>query len=397
MIEINEALSLVIEKATPIRPQRVATSDALGLVLAEDVTSDIDSPPHNKSMVDGYAVVAADLESGSATLSVLEEVTAGDVPTKDVASGFATRIMTGAPIPNGASAVVMVEQTKLVDSDQVSVRQADIRVGQNIMPRATSLSCGEVVLKAGQEIRPIEIGLLAEVGRTDVLVTPRPTVAALSTGNELVAVSDMPAKGQIRNSNGPMLSALVRRAGGQPVELGIARDTEEDLRRLIGEGLTQEVLVLSGGVSAGVLDLVPCVLSELGVEQVFHKVSLKPGKPLWFGVLSRDNSNTLVFGLPGNPVSSLVCFELFARPAIDQLAGRCNKRDERRAKLARSHIQRGPRPVFWPSVLRGEQVEPLAWQGSADMRSLTEANCLAFFPAEDREFQAGEEVVVRQL
>ncbi len=392
MIEVDEALSLVLQHAQPKGPSRSEVADAIGLILAEDITSDVDSPPHDKSLVDGYALRSSDVTGGMARLRILEEVTAGEVPTHSVAGDTATRIMTGAPIPDGADAVVMVEQTETDGESQVTVRDDRVHPGQHIMRRATSLAIGDTVLRAGHQIRPIEVGLLSEVGRTEVAVIPRATVAILATGNELITAHETPAAGQIRNSNGPMLCALAQRAGGQSIDLGIARDERSDLEQLISDGLESDMLVLSGGVSAGVLDLVPGVLSDLGVRQVFHKVNLKPGKPLWFGIVQRDGEhNSLVFGLPGNPVSSLVCFELFVRPAIGAIASRnTGKLDAARAKLACNHLQRGSRPTYWPARFIGETVEPLNWQGSADLRTLVDANCLIYFPGGDHEYKANE-------
>jgi molybdopterin molybdotransferase len=368
-------------------------AESLDRVLAGDITSDIDSPPHDKAMVDGYAAIAADFAGGSAELSILEEVTAGAVPTLTVSSGHCTRIMTGAPLPAGADAVIMVEHTELTpDGSRVCIAE-QAKSGQNIMVKAASLRRGEVVLSAGQD-----------------------RVAVLSTGNELVEADRQPAAGQIRNSNGPLLAAAVRRAGGVPIELGIARDNISDLRDKIGRGLGSDILVLSGGVSAGVLDLVPGVLRELGVEQVFHKVNLKPGKPLWFGVTGsrfrvqgsksesgslkpetlKPEPETLVFGLPGNPVSSLVCFELFIRPAIAKVSGRNPDAGNRRvrARLAGGFAHRGDRPTYYPAFVRRDgddwSAEPVAWRGSADLCGLTRANALIPFPAGDRAWQDGD-------
>ncbi|HVW38591.1 MAG TPA: molybdopterin molybdotransferase MoeA, partial [Pirellulales bacterium] len=211
-----------------------------------------------------------------------------------------------------------------------------------------------------------------------------------------------PAPGQIRNSNGPMLLACIRRACGVPIELGIARDQREALRERITAGLQADALVLSGGVSAGVLDLVPELLAELGVQKVFHKVSVKPGKPLWFGVLDRGEPQTLVFGLPGNPVSSLVCFELFVRPALARLAGRpFAGLAAVSARLTAEFVQRGDRDAYHPAWLAespdGPTVEPLRWKGSADLRALSTANALIRFPSGDRTFGAGEQVCVYRL
>ncbi len=423
MLSVDEALKLVLDHTQPLGPQRVEVDYSLGMLLAETITSDIDSPPHDKSIVDGYAVIAADIQASGKELLVLEEVTAGNVPTHAVEPGTATRIMTGAPLPQGADAVVMVEQTTLA-GDKVRIGQLAVRAGQNIMRRAASLARGQQLLQPGKALRGIEIGLLAEVGRETVQVIPRPRVAVIATGNELVSAATIPGPGQIRNSNGPLLLGLVGQAGGVGTALGIARDIVEDLRDHIQRGLAHDILVLSGGVSAGVLDLVPQVLSELGAEQFFHKVNLKPGKPLWFGVKRHaEGHQTLVFGLPGNPVSSLVCFELFVRPAIQKLSGREPVGLPRMtAKLTQDHQQRGDRPTYWPArldigaadamgvVVGGAanhgnsvphavkpSVAPLPWKGSGDLRTLTDANCLAHFPAGDRIFQVGEEVEVLVL
>jgi molybdopterin molybdotransferase len=406
MIGVEEALSKVLAAARPKRPIRMPVADSLGLTLAEDITSDIDSPPHDKTLVDGYAVIADEVSGRDVELAVLEEVAAGAIPTIPVTRGTATRIMTGAPIPDGADAVVMIERTKLVeasaDSPRVQISGGVVRSGQNIMTLGTSMRRGEVVLLAGTLIRPIEVGLFSEVGRAEIAVYPRPRVAVLATGNELVAPRDVPSAGQIRNSNGPMLGALVTSASAVAVDLGVGRDTQDELRGLIERGLREDVLVLSGGVSAGVLDLVPSVLAQLGVHEVFHKVNLKPGKPLWFGVLPSEDGDRLVFGLPGNPVSTLVCFELFVRPALDRLAGReVNLSRPLKARLTRDHQQRGDRPTYFPAAMSfvGHElvVQTVAWKGSADLRSLAEANCLAYFPPGDRLFAAGEVVNVHSF
>jgi len=403
MTTIEQALQMVIER-TPCNPAwRVPLSEALGGVLAEDVASDIDSPPYDKSLMDGYAVIAADFVDGVAELTVLEQVTAGAVPVYKVVPGTSTRIMTGAPMPAGADAVVVVERSQPVDRGDgtavVRLRDEQVASGQNILPRAASLASGEVVLRAGCELRPIEIGLLAEVGASDVPIYEPPQVAVLATGNELVPATERPRGAQIRNSNGPMLTGLVEACGCECRDLGIGRDDAGELMRLVRRGLNADVLVLSGGVSAGVLDLVPSVLHDLGVEQVFHKVELKPGRPLWFGVLPDPTANKLVFGLPGNPVSSLVCFELFVRPALAKLAGReANGLPSVHAALAGDYHQRTGRPTYHPARLAssddGLQVETLPWLGSADLRSLSNANCLAVFPGDREHFPSGETIEV---
>jgi molybdopterin molybdotransferase len=400
MLSVDQALQLTLQHASPRPAVSVGLIDALGQVLAETVTSDIDSPPHDKSQVDGYALRAADVASPSARLRVLEEVTAGIMPTMMVESGTATRIMTGAPIPAGADAVVMVEQTALeADGGRVRVHTA-VRDGQNIMRRAASLARGQIVLSPGTRIRAIELGLLAEVGRTAAEVIAQPTVAVVATGNELVDHWEVPGPGQIRDSNSTLISSLATQAGAEAHCLRIARDDTASLRDRIEAGFTCDVLVLSGGVSAGVLDLVPQVLQELGVEQVFHKINLKPGKPLWFGVRrgTPTTRQTLVFGLPGNPVSSLVCFELFVRPAIQKLSGfEPTGLPRSTAVLTKDHQQRGERPTYWPAAASDGKVTPLPWKGSGDLATLAGANCLACFPAGDRLFRAGETIEVLHL
>ena len=416
MLSVPEALNLVLERARSLSPATVSLRDAQGLILAEEITSDVDSPPHDKAMVDGYAVRTADFSNaafsnGAVELAILEEVVAGDVPSRTITSGTSSRVMTGAPIPDGADAMVMVEKTELL-GERVRILAGPIRAGQNIMRRGTSMKSGDVVLKPPAELRPCEIGVLAEVGRAKVSVVPRVKVAVLSTGNELVPCDQIPGPGQIRNSNGPLLLAAIQRANATPVELGIARDYRDELHRLISLGLqTADVVILSGGVSAGVLDLVPGVLAELGVKKVFHKVQLKPGKPIWFGSRadeSKGGREQLVFGLPGNPVSCLVCFELFVRPAVERMSGRSSDHSPSEknlsAKLSESFQHRGDRPTYHPAQwLESTEeaaiplVKPLRWHGSADLRALSQANALICFPAGDKDYLPDQIVRVRSL
>ncbi len=399
MHTVDQALALVVEHAHALAPRSVPLSHSLGLMLAEAVTSDIDSPPYDKALMDGYAVRHDDLASGSAQLQVVDEVTAGDTPHRPLRPGEATRIMTGAPLPEGATAVVMVEESQLLPGEppQVRIQTSPPREGQHILRAAVCMRRGEEVLPRGHVIRPGDVGLLAEVGRSRVLVIPRPQVAVLATGNELVAANQHPRHGQIRNSNGPMLLAMAASAQADTHDLGIGRDDPRALRERILTGLQNDVLVLSGGVSAGKLDLVPLTLEQCGVVPVFHKLLLRPGKPLWFG--HHAERNALVFGLPGNPVSSFVCFHLFVRLAIARLAGVGVERPPLKvACLAADFQHRGDRPTWHPAELfedEGDRTcQPVRWQGSADLRALAKAQCLAHFPAGDRHYRAGEHVEV---
>ena len=395
MVEVREALALVLGECAPFRPEPFALEDALGLVLAEDAISDVDSPPFTKSLMDGFAVRALDLPDGTGMLRIVEEVTAGRVPTRPVGAGEATRIMTGAPIPAGADSVVRIEECEIdAAAGTVRVVAPPFKPGTNVIEQGMALRRGERILPAGRLLRPQELGALAELGSPRVQARRRPRVAVLATGDELVPISATPGPGQIRNSNETMLVAQIRRAGAEPVALGIARDHRDELAEKIREGLRHDVLVLSGGVSAGVLDLVPSELASAGVRQVFHRVNVKPGKPVWYG----RSASCHVFGLPGNPVSSMVCFELFTRPAIRRLMGFDRAAPQPiRARLAAAHVARGDRPTYHPSRLQwtdtGPVVDPVVWQGSSDLRATVEASAMALFPHEGT-YRAGDVVEV---
>lgn len=399
MLSVEEALVLVEKQALPLAPRRLPLTECANLLLAEDIVSEVNSPPYDKTVMDGYAVVASDREP---VRRVLEEIGAGTVPRHAVTPGTAIRIMTGAPIPEGADAVVPVEQADTSDNGTVRLRQTDPRPGQHILRRGDSLKIGDIVLSQGAMLRPIEIGILAEIGRHQILVQPRPRVAVLPTGNEVVPTGKTPGAGQIRNSNGPMLVAAARSAGAEPSELPIARDDRDDLRSKIEQGLAADVLLACGGVSAGDFDLVPAMLAELGVEAVFHKIALRPGKPLWFGIQDDGRRRALVFGLPGNPVSALVCFELFCRPAIAALAGRAFAEPTIvRARLRHDYEHRGGRAAYLPARIDdtnasdGERsVEILPWHGSGDLAALARANGLVRLPSEKLHLAAGKKVDV---
>ncbi|WP_254510092.1 molybdopterin molybdotransferase MoeA [Anatilimnocola floriformis] len=403
MISVEQALEFVLRHARPItRSIQTELSHALGCTLAEDIASDIDSPPYDKTQVDGYAICEADLANRK-PLRVLERVVAGEVPQHKLTPGTAIQIMTGAPIPEGCAAVVMVEKTEASENGAaVTILDERVRNGMSIMRRATSMKRGEVVLTKGTKLRAIEIGLLAEVGRSLVWTMLDPAVAILPTGDEIVPCDEVPTAGKIRNSNSSLLGGLVTQAGGYPTECDIVRDEPEALLAAIRENLEHDVILLSGGVSAGVHDLVPAALAQAGVKQIFHKVNLKPGKPLWFGFFDRGEflPPCLVFGLPGNPVSGLVCFELFVRPALQKLRGEpAVGLEQRTATLAQDHPHRGDRPAYWPSQFDAttSEVKPLAWQGSGDLRALARANALAHFPGGDKIWSPGEEVNVYLL
>lgn len=422
MLSVREALDTILEQVQPFPPSPIPLAEALGLVLAEDVVSDQDSPPFDKSLMDGFALRTADVTQDPSTLRVVEEVMAGAVPRRTLNLGEATQIMTGAPIPEGADAVVRVEDTELHETPEgpttVTVRSGPIRPGANIQRQGTSMKRGDLVLSAGHRLRPPELGILAELGRPTIAVRRRPRVAVLATGDELVLVSESPGPGEIRNSNETMLAAQIELAGGVPVPLGIARDEPAHLQERILAGLQCDMLLLSGGVSMGKRDLVPSELEKAGVRRMLHRVRVKPGKPVWFGVLdgshaalAQDEPATgsvgddsvsrqrtgrrYVFGLPGNPVSSMVCFELFVRPVLSRLLGvRQPKPAAIRARLLVEHKVHSRRPMYHPARLdwleSGPAVTPIVWQGSSDLKATVEANAMVLLPEGEKTYESGD-------
>lgn len=417
MIDLAEAIARVEATASRLPPRRQRLLDACGRRLAAPVVADADSPPWDKAMMDGFAVRDADFignPSEVIELDVSFDLAAGDASTTPVRPGTCARIMTGAPLPPGADAVVPIERAldgtaSAHGGARARLREPRYRPGQHVARQGGAFRRGAVVLPTGSALDAAAIGLAAEAGATHVVAEPRVRVAILATGNELVSCDEVPAHGQIRNSNGPLLAAAVTLLGGEPISLGIAADKPEAIRAAVAQGLGADVLVLSGGVSAGDLDLVPAAFATCGVEEVFHKVKLKPGKPVWFGILKRASSSpTLVFGLPGNPASTLVCFELFVRPAIQILAGRPRSswhlpRD--RAVLVSSVKGAEDRPVYLPCRLRkgtgSFEAEPLPWTGSSDLLGTAAASAIPgtvpgfiAMPAGETRYEPGTEVEV---
>jgi len=398
MISVEEALAHVAAHATPLPAVRLPLNEVLGLQLAEEVVSNADSPPFDKSMVDGFAVAQRD---DSRERQVIEQVIAGDVPRHAVVPGAAIRVMTGAPVPDGTDAVIKQEDVEWMGEQTIRLPSLEITKGAGILVRGSSFTVGEGLLAPGRRLGPIEIALLAELGKARAEVVPRPRVAVLATGNELVPAGKKTAPGQITNSNSPMLLASVAEVGAEGWDLGICRDDANQLRSTIRRGLEADVLLITGGVSVGVMDLVPGVLTELGVQEIFHKVRVKPGKPVWFGVLEQREQRTLVFGLPGNPVSAWVGFELLVKPALRALAGaEFAPAQSQHGVLSNSVSHRGKRPSYQPcrvspasSVNELPQVEAYPWRGSADLAALSRANALAVLASGDYTLEAGEKVL----
>ncbi len=377
--------------------EEVPLADSLGRVLREDVSSDIEMPPFDRAAMDGYAVRASDVSEAPRTLPVAGLIKAGDPPDFELPAGQAAQIMTGAPVPSAADAVVPVEQTERAGGDDVRLLSAPA-AGAHVAPRGSEVRRGDRVLEAGRLVDAAATAVLATVGRAQVSVGKRPSVAVLVTGDELVPVEALPQGGQIRNSNGPALAAQARSCGAVVAPLGVAADRADALAAAMRPGLEADVLVVSGGVSAGEFDLVEDVFAGYGVEVFFDQVAIKPGKPLVFG--RRDE--TLVFGLPGNPVSAMVTFEVFVRPALLALQGACALgRPVVVAELLGSLKNRSKRSAHLPVVVsaRGSGLfaEPVQSRGSADVVAHARATGLAVLDADQRDAAAGDRVSVRVL
>jgi molybdopterin molybdotransferase len=438
VVSFEEARHIVEEHASKLRLGGVAASGsetgalftenvesvelpaARGRVLAEPIIADRDFPPFPRATRDGYAVRAADVERTPATLKVIGEIKAGDSPKKAslvVSAGEAVSIMTGAPVPEGADAVVMVEYTSVsaeAGNGSVEIQRA-VKSGENFVPRAAEAHAGQLLVDRGHRLDHALIAIAASVGKSRVAVFRRPRVAVLSTGDELVEIGSMPGPSQIRNSNSYSLAAQIEEVGAEAVRLPIAPDEPVRLRALIEEGLSCDLLLLTGGVSMGKYDLVEQVLAELNAEFYFTGSKIQPGKPVVFGWVPAATSSvqgpTVVLrssragapaphgryflGLPGNPVSTMVTFELFAKPMIAALGGMKPEPLVFSSARLKSAIQtKTGLKRFLPAILSGEfenaEVELARWQGSGDIATLAQANCYVVVPEDREQIEAGE-------
>jgi molybdopterin molybdotransferase len=372
--------------------ESVALLEGFQRVLAEPVSLDCDQPPFARSMRDGYALRAEDVQSAPVALHWVGEVRAGEMTEIVVRRGEAMHIMTGAPVPEGANAVVMVENTDRRADGRVQVLKL-VKAGENIAPKGSERRAGDTVLRPGRRISTLEAAVLASAGKATVLVYRRPVVAILATGDELVAVEAVPRAGQIRNSNSFSIYGQVLKSGGIPLILDTAGDNLADLRRQIQRGLESDVLLVSGGVSMGKYDLVEPVFEELGVRVHFESVSMRPGKPTVFATWK----DRWVFGLPGNPLSTFVSFELFVRPVLRALQGLPSADlPVVRGLLQADVVERSGRSAFLPArVSSGSgmlEISPVNWKGSADVFGAVESNGLLIVPAQAGRLTRGETV-----
>ena len=379
MIDVSEALGIVFGHVRPLTTVEVPLADALHRTLAAPVCCDVDYPPFDRAVMDGYAVRASDTEDAPVRLRVVGHIAAGDATATAMNAGEAIQINTGAPMPRGADAVVRVEHTEVVgDGSCVLVRQG-VEAGRFVTRRAAYVSAGNVVLVTGTRLTPVEIGTAAVAGAARVTVFRRPRVAVLCTGDELVEIDQRPAGAKIRNSNRYLLEALVFSAHAEPIVLGVAGDDRTLLRAKIEEGLRADLLCITGGISMGTHDLVPEVLAACGATLRFRKMAIKPGRPTIF---ANGPAGVPIFALPGNPGSAFVVFELLVRPAIAVLDGRPGvEATAIRATLGGRLRATSDRRTFVPAracvTKDGEwEVSPVEWGGSGDAFGLAGVNAL---------------------
>jgi molybdenum cofactor synthesis domain-containing protein len=390
MITVDQAISIVLSRIEGLGSEIVDLKTAHRRVLAEDVIADIDLPPFDRARMDGYAVRSADVAEAPARLRVIGEVPAGARFDGKINSGEAVKIFTGAPIPEGADAVQKVEVTR-AEGNTIEIMEA-ATAGQFITPHASEIAAGEIVAKTGHEVGAAEMAVLASFGYSRLRVGRRPRVAVLSTGSELVEVSTKPSAAQIRNSNTYTLAAYAAQAGAVVDMLGIVEDTPDATRNaLIKASDNCDIVITSGGVSMGDYDLVKAALLEIGAEIYFDRVIIRPGKPIVFA----RRGQTFFFGLPGNPVSTSVTFNVFVRPAIRKMQGDASPMlPIISVELSRPIKDKSSRRSFLPARFYVEEgramVEPLKWGGSSDLVAFMRANALIIVPEDIHEIGEGQ-------
>jgi molybdopterin molybdotransferase len=396
--QADETVRQYCRNITHPQSESVSLLASLGRVLAEEVKADRDFPPFPRSTRDGYAVCAADLGKVPTKLRVLGQIKAGGTFEGSVQAGQAVEIMTGAAVPAGADAVVMVEYSSAA-GDQVEIRRT-VAAGENVVPAGAEAKAGDVLLHPGARLEPAQIAMGAAVGKANIKVYRKPRVAVLSTGDELVDVSEIPAPHQIRNSNSYSLRAQVIQANGEPLQLPVAPDEEGKLTMLIHAGLeTADLLLLSGGVSMGKFDLVEMVLAKLGAQFFFTGALIQPGRPVVFGEIRKGSRVVPFFGLPGNPVSVMTTFDLFVRPLLDAMGGAPPRRTPSvSARLKNSLRTKTGLTRFLPAILEGglydPAVEVVPWQGSGDLLAASRANCYLVVPPNRESIAEGEMLTV---
>jgi molybdopterin molybdotransferase len=391
MIQLEKAFETVINSAFLTGSEAVSFIESLGRILAEDIVSDNDTPPFNKSTVDGFACRKEDMNH---ELRLIETIPAGKVPVKKISIDECSKIMTGAPVPAGADYVFMVEDSKLLESGKIKCTGTFIK--DNISKKGEDVRKGKIVLRSGKQVRPQDIAVMASFGHTSAIVKKLPLVAVISSGNELVEPDEEPGKSQIRNTNAYQLMAQINRAGGEGKYYGIARDDEDATLSLLKKAIDGcDIVLISGGVSMGDFDFVPSVLKRAGVNILFSKIAVQPGKPTLFGI----HSKALVFGLPGNPVSSFMQFELLVRPLISRMMGfQWRPIDVIFPMKERYYRRTCDKLALIPVVITDQGlVVPVEYHGSAHISALPDADGIVAIPVGKQMIEKGEQVSVRQI
>jgi molybdopterin molybdotransferase len=388
MIQFEKALETVLASARQLGSERIGLADALGRVLAEDVKSDMDMPPFDKSAMDGYACRRSDLE---VELRVIETIPAGAVPTKSISAGECAKIMTGGMVPEEADCVVMIEYTQKTAGDRI--RFVGDWTKDNICPRGENIKAGQVVLQKGTLLKPQHVAVLASVGNAQPIVAKRPKVGVIATGDELVEARFAPARSQIRNSNGPQLAAQLSDMGAVAKDYGIAEDTVEGIGGIFKKAADEnDAVIICGGVSMGDFDFVPEVLKQNNVDLIFEKVAIKPGKPTVFGT----SDNVYCFGLPGNPVSGFTLFNLLVKPFLYKMMGHDYKHCSIAARIEETVTRKAADRQAWiPVVMTGpDSARPIEYHGSAHIEALCDADGLISMNVGVTEFEKGTTVTV---
>jgi molybdopterin molybdotransferase len=397
MISVEEALDILLANLPERKVEQVPFQAALGRVLAEKLVATSDVPPFRRAAVDGYAVQSTDVPIAPIELTLVGESRAGGGIPGKLESGEAMAIMTGAPVPDGADAVQMVEVCRpSIGGGKVTILKT-VNAGDNFTPRGREAKAGDTMLDAGHRVGPAEIAVMATFGYSQVTVYRKPSIAIFATGDELVEFNQSPRSDQIRNSNAYCLASQLKLMDLEAEYLGIVRDDKEQLRQKMLAGLERDVLIITGGVSMGEYDFVHHVFRDLGLDILFSKVAIKPGKPTVFA----RRKNNLIFGLPGNPISALITFECFVRPVLGRLCGQNNPELPRmRGKLLADTRQSLGRTAFMPAWTfwkdDGWKIEPLSWKSSADIIGFTGANSAFIFP-KDHDFLGKGEMVELML
>ncbi|MBL6963555.1 MAG: molybdopterin molybdotransferase MoeA [Bacteroidetes bacterium] len=391
MISLEKAYKIVMDSVELMKTENVNFTKSLGRVLADDVFSDIDMPPFDKSAMDGYACKIADIRK---VLEVVDIISAGTIPAREIKPGQCAQIMTGAMLPKGADCVLMVEYIEKLDGNKI--RYLNEKTKGNICFRGEDVQAGQLVIPRGTLIKPQHVAILASVGATEIEVYGLPKVGVISTGDEIVEPLEKPGISKIRNSNGYQLVSQIERCGLLANYMGIVSDDEKATYDIILKGLDEnDVLLLSGGVSMGEFDFVPYIMEKAGIDIKFQEIAVQPGKPTTFGTITSKR----IFGLPGNPVSSYIQFELLVKPMLLEMMGNSFRPTELQMEMGVDHSRKWVNRMAWfPIKITHEgTIIPVTFHGSAHIHSLKDADGISFFPIGKVEFKKGEKVHVRLI